>query len=247
MSPCETVSDSLLRLSGELTALHDLRIDPRRFRIESVECRLPADLEGAARHELLRFFEGAADRVRIPGIAPLDLFVELPMAGDWKPRLNHAAHAMSERNRREAGTDTRMEVVRTGLKLRTGGESPPTAGQLAAFVRTCAELDVPWKATAGLHQPLAGRDADGHSTFGFLSLFTAAVLAAVHDLPDPEIEAIVCDEDPGRFRFDERGLAWSELRATIAQIEQTRQTGLASFGSCSFDEPCEGLTRRGLL
>ena len=70
---------------------------------------------------------------------------------------------------------------------------------------------------------------------------------SIHDLPDPEIEAIVCDEDPGRFRFDERGLAWSDLRATIAQIEQTRQTGLASFGSCSFDEPIDDLTALGWL
>ncbi len=69
-------------------------------------------------------------------------------------------------------------------KLRAGGvveEAFPAVEQIAGFIARCAELGVPFKATAGLHHPLRcirpltyephSREAPMH---GFLNLFTAA-------------------------------------------------------------------------
>jgi hypothetical protein len=80
-------------------------------------------------------------------------------------------------------------VAETGAraKVRTGGvtaDAFPSSFNLARFIKICAEEDVPFKATAGLHHPLRSINKmtyapDSASTMmhGFLNVFLAAAFA----------------------------------------------------------------------
>ncbi|MEP7336727.1 MAG: hypothetical protein ABI977_03100, partial [Acidobacteriota bacterium] len=72
-------------------------------------------------------------------------------------------------------------------KVRTGGvvvNAFPSAHDLASFISICAEEDVGFKATAGLHHPLRSvdrltykPDSDSAMMHGFLNVFLAAAFA----------------------------------------------------------------------
>jgi hypothetical protein len=49
------------------------------------------------------------------------------------------------------------------------------------------------------------------------------------------------------FAFTANELRWREHTASVAQIGPARRQGLRSFGSCSFDEPVEGLRALGWM
>jgi len=102
-------------------------------------------------------------------------------------------------------------------KVRCGGEHTPTPAELARFVRACAELELPFKASAGLHH--ARRRGDAH---GFLNLLAAA------SRPE-EAESLLADE---RLSVD---------------YASTHRERFRSFGSCSFAEPVAELRALGML
>jgi len=77
-------------------------------------------------------------------------------------------------------------------------------------------------------------------------VFGAGILAAANNLSVEQTQAILEDEDPANFVFDESGFAWKDLRAAISEIMRVRHQ-IVSFGSCSFDEPREDLQKLGLL
>lgn len=72
-------------------------------------------------------------------------------------------------------------------KIRTGGitlEAFPPASDVAHFISVCAEHEVPFKATAGLHHPVRcvrpityDANAPTSAMHGFLNVFTAAAVA----------------------------------------------------------------------
>jgi hypothetical protein len=132
-------------------------------------------------------------------------------------------------------------------KIRTGGvtlESIPSVEEVADSIKTCARLELPFKATAGLHHPFRScqpltyeRDAPKAVMHGFLNLFLAAAFAW-HRFED--IDRILAEEDGGAFRFDDRA-HWRDLSLTTQQIENAREQFAHSFGSCSFEEPVREL------
>ncbi len=138
-----------------------------------------------------------------------------------------------------------------GLKLRTGGLEPaafPTVDEVASFIAACRDASVFWKATAGLHQPLRHYDSEiGAWHHGFLNMFAAAVFAQIYNLTEHEIRKVLESEKGSEFRFGPEYLCWNDFKATKEQIESARLQSLVSFGSCSFDEPREGLQALGLL
>lgn len=150
------------------------------------------------------------------------------------------------------------EVARTGrgAKLRTGGvtaEAFPRAEAVVEFLIDCHALGVPAKATAGLHHPLTGvypltyePGSPRAAMFGFVNLLLASTLIhsggsateAVDLLSDPEARHFGCSSE---------ALTWKDRRFTRAQLSDTRDFLLRSFGSCSFNEPVEGLQTLGWL
>jgi hypothetical protein len=141
-------------------------------------------------------------------------------------------------------------------KVRTGGiteEAFPIATQLARFIGRCVELDIPFKATAGLHHPLTGDypltyapDAPRARMFGFLNVFVAAAFART-GMSEAMIVDVLEESDPEAFEFAEHSLRWRERSLSEDQIAATRSSLATSFGSCSFEEPVDGLRAMGLL
>jgi hypothetical protein len=166
------------------------------------------------------------------------LFAELPLG----PALRDLVRIVGAEN--------------ANAKIRTGGvtsDAFPSAREIADFLISCAEERVPFKATAGLHHPCRGRyrltydaDAPTGAMFGFLNVLMAATLARA-GVARNEIVAILESERPDEFCFGDEEVAWRDLRASRADVEESRRFFALSFGSCSFEEPIQDLRALSLL
>src|SRR5580700_4575401 len=117
---------------------------------------------------------------------------------------------------------------------------------LRRFVAAASDARTPFKATAGLHHPVRRLDrATGFMMHGFLNLLAAAALAP--RVPRETLTAIIAEEDPGAFAFDDTAFAWRDQRVCIAELQTARRSAFVSYGSCSFDDPVEDLTALNLL
>jgi hypothetical protein len=115
-------------------------------------------------------------------------------------------------------------------KLRCGGATVPTAADVAAFIARCRELELPFKATQGLHHAV-----NTGSEHGFLNLLAAA------GLPEHlSLEPVIADSDPAAFAF-EGGLSWRGRAVDVAQARAL----MTAFGSCSLEEPISELEALG--
>lgn len=195
-----------------------------QLRAEAVELR-------AATADAVEFALSQLDR-------SLERYVEIPLDDDPAPLLEsmkrHGARA----------------------KARTGGVTPdafPSADALARFIAECARLDLPFKATAGLHHPLRGEQhltydsGSGTATmFGFLNVFVAAALARM-GADAPTLVRVLQERDDAAFVFDDGALRWGGFTLDVAQVMSSRRDFALSFGSCSFREPVDDLRQIGLL
>ena len=146
-----------------------------------------------------------------------DVFVEVPLDEELEQNLK------------------RVQAARALAKVRCGGERAPSSAELARFVRACAKLGLPFKASAGLHH--AVRSGAAH---GFLNLLAAALF------PERAEEALD-EEDPAAVTVDAERFAWSGFEADAAAIARMRQERFRSFGSCSFAEPVDELRALAIL
>jgi len=140
-----------------------------------------------------------------------EAYVELPL-GDG---LEEKVAALAERGLR--------------AKVRCGGAAVPTQRELGRFLAVCRDHRVPFKATAGLHHPLA---AEGRH--GFLN-----VLAACAFDDDTAVE--------GTVELDATSLRWKGHEAGAEQLAAVRREQLVAVGSCSFSEPVQELQELGVL
>jgi len=146
------------------------------------------------------------------------------------------------------------EVKQAGsfAKIRTGSIKPegiPSVEEVGAFIIACAELKLPFKATAGLHHPIRAEYALTYEAnspravmHGFLNVFLAAAFAWAGE---KNIIPILSETDPKAFRFDEQA-SWRDRSLTVAQLQAARHQFIHSFGSCSFTEPVEDLQKWGV-
>jgi len=205
--------------------------------IDQFNRRWASDGSGGAVVDVVEF--GAAGAMALDQMLdelPDDLFpfVELPLDEDLRGLLAVLV-----------GSDA-------GAKVRTGGIRPelyPEVDQLANFIVQCAQADVPWKATAGLHHPLRHHnEAVPAHEFGFLNVFTAALLArSREEITADDIKPMLTAEDLSDFTLGEDAIQWREHRFPIEEIEDARISFSLSFGSCSFDDPWNDLEALGLL
>jgi len=151
------------------------------------------------------------------------------------------------------------KLARHGVraKIRTGGVTPeafPSPAQMARFIAACVAAGVPFKATAGLHHawrgeyPLTYEAGSATATmFGFANVLLAGSAAVAGAGAD---EMCVVLDAPGGAGFEavEQGWVLPSGRAIPAElVTAARARAMASFGSCSFEEPMEELIARGLL
>ncbi len=140
-----------------------------------------------------------------------EAYVELPL-GDG---LAEKVAALAERSLR--------------AKVRCGGAEVPTPESLGRFLTVCRDAGVPFKATAGLHHPLA---AEGRH--GFLNVLAACAF---------EDDAALT----GDVALDRDALRWDGRAAAPEELERVRRDQLVAVGSCSFFEPVEELQELGIL
>jgi len=135
-------------------------------------------------------------------------------------------------------------------KIRTGGIKPeafPSPAEVLRFLAACARLDVPFKATAGLHHPLRAEyaltyepDAPRGLMFGYLNVFLAAALLRAGEVEAVAAEMLV-ESNPAALRLEVNGLRWRNHLLDAEMLRQARRSFAVSFGSCSFDELVEGM------
>ena len=159
-------------------------------------------------------------------------YVEIPVEAD--PRESVAALARASAR----------------AKIRTGGVTPeafPAPVALLRFLRACVEADLPFKATAGLHHPVAGRYRLTHdpgsptaAMYGYLNLLFATALLR-RDAPEDRVAAVLAETEVDAFHFDDEFASWGEHHLDREEIRALRDRGMVAFGSCSFREPLDEL------
>jgi hypothetical protein len=130
------------------------------------------------------------------------------------------------------GLEEKVEALAArGLraKVRCGGAEVPSADELGRFLRVCREAGVPFKATAGLHHPLA---ADGRH--GFLNVLAACAFDHAAALSE-------------HVELTSSALRWREREAGPDELARVRREQLVAVGSCSFFEPVADLKKLGVL
>ena len=164
-------------------------------------------------------------------------FVEVPFGPNWVRDFD--------------ALTTTIKPGTLGLKLRCGGltaDAFPSDAYVAHFIHRATNRQLAWKATAGLHHPRRHWDAAlGVWHHGFLNVFLAGILARIHRLTERDIAGILADREGAGFQITADRIAWKTWSATTEQIRTFRATAATTFGSCSFDEPCQDLMTMGLL
>jgi len=209
--------------------------------IGEFNCRHAAEGAGAAAVDVVEAKADSAEAAerllaRIPGY--LHSYIEIPVSGDPAPLATAVGRAGGR------------------LKVRTGGvtaDAFPSATDLARFLRAAVQAGVPFKATAGLHHPLRAEyrltyepgSACG-TMFGFLNLFLATAFVSA-GMDDAAVERLLEERDRPALRFDAGGVEWRGRRIDLETLRRTRESGIVSFGSCSFTEPIADLQSLDLL
>ncbi len=214
--------------SGRVAALADLIVDGAPAELGIVV----APPDGP---EVLSPLPGAAavSAIELRGAAgPADVAA-------WRERAP-AADVFLEGVPVEEVASLRTTDARVGAKIRCGGASPeafPSPGSVASFVQACVRRDVPFKATAGLHGALRHWDPRiGVHHHGFMNVWTATALAARNDHV-PELVGCLLAEGADELR---------EFGVGVDELAQARRW-FTAFGTCSIEEPLEGLAAVGLL
>jgi len=162
----------------------------------------------------------------------LELFAELPLDADPTPLVAAVKHSGIK------------------AKMRTGGvvaSAVPSAESVVRFMRTCLDVGVAFKATAGLHHPLRAvyrltYDAGGPTglMFGYLNVFLAAAFLA-HGMSGADAARLLDERNASAFTFDDDRISWSGFVVSASQLRQVREQVAVAFGSCSFREPVDEL------
>jgi hypothetical protein len=248
--------DAARQLLSEFDPLHPLRVAALGSKTANADAFLEA-VEGAdaAIRSLSRHNVDLVSVSHLEMVFPVDVNTavlkeaksivgDLPVFWEAPPdRAEQTIALLAEHN-------SDADVATFGYKLRTGGvtaDTFPTSAQIAKALVTPATHQLPIKFTAGLHHPIRQfRDEAKTKMHGFLNVLGAAVLAAEHRWDAHQAATMLEDENPDSFSFTQDFFGWREWKIDIERL-QYRRKFVASFGSCSFDEPRNDLRALKLL
>jgi hypothetical protein len=151
-------------------------------------------------------------------------YVEIGLDGAWERALGVIADAGYSAKLRTGGTDAALF---------------PSEDDVAAFITTCLDYEVPFKCTAGLHNAVRHTSSDtGFEHHGFLNVLMAT-RASLDGASRDELVQVLAWRDASELAVRAREL--TEERAASARRWFT------SFGSCSIEEPRHDLSMLNLL
>lgn len=159
----------------------------------------------------------------------MDVYFEVPLSGAWQMRLSTATRALSE-----WGEDRRSAMGSPGVKIRTGGKTPPSPEQLSESIAAILAHGLKFKATQGLHHPLTRG-----SEYGFVNLFAALAFAqglGLDTFGPGEIRACLMETEASKLKVGDV-LEWNGFQLEPEAIEGARRQYGGTFGSCSIAEP----------
>ena len=248
--------DSAKQLLPQFDPLHPLRVAALGPKTENADVFLEALVDADAAIRSLSKYD-----VDLVSISHLEMFLphdvdlallrearsivgDLPVFWEAPPdRAEQTIALLAEHN-----SDASLATF--GYKLRTGGvtaDAFPTSAKIARALVTPATHQLPIKFTAGLHHPIRQfRDEVTTKMHGFLNVLGAAVLAAEHRWDAHQTSIMLEDENPDSFSFAQDFFAWREWKIDVERLRYRRKF-VASFGSCSFDEPRDDLRALNLL
>jgi len=205
--------------------------------IKAIETRLPDKFSNF--QKISNHLHLVREAVKNAGIKKTDIFMEASAP-------DQCFELISALNKIKTGTKHRL-----GFKLRCGGlhtNDFPAAHKLAKAIKTCKQFDIPIKFTAGLHHAVKNY-SDKYKTmqYGFINVFSAALLSFACNLSEKEVENCLVDENFDNFVFTETDFSWKNQSMSANQIKQLRREKVIGFGSCSFEEPRAELKSLGLL
>lgn len=230
--PATVVATALKDGSGAWQSLKFDQMTIKRFvdcfDISSLEIKLPLGEEfmgcAGALKKAYKWFEER----------DIDVYVELP----WADGMN------------EAMIDLASQIEGIGFKARVGGvkkEQFPSVEQVTGFICEVAGLESPFKFTAGLHEPVRHYDKELDCTHhGFLNVFVASALAMIQDATANEVEQILKIENGKHFKFTDQTVECLGSTLSLKDIDEW-WLYFGGYGSCSYDEPIEGLKKLGLI
>jgi hypothetical protein len=170
-----------------------------------------------------------------PEVVP---FIEVIAPGPFGDQIGTVAHALREFGR--VG----------GVKIRCGGTVAsmfPDPATVASFILDGTNARLPFKATAGLHQPIRHYDADlGVWRHGFVNLLVAAAAAETGHGIDT-LTTIIADADPDAFIISTAFITWRDISIPGPAMRRVRTRGFVAYGSCDFFEPVEALKNLSFL
>src|SRR6266540_2195924 len=215
-------------------------------------------------------FEKAVEGILPSGTQERDDFWRLSAlgGGDLSSDLNRVAefnqkHATSDSSAGAATIDA-IEIkavqpadIENAMRLAPANLTPyfetPIGGDPTELIKSVAEEDALFKATAGLHHPLRSvnrltyaPDSASAMMHGFLNVFLAAAFAQSGMNVDRLVELLE-EQSPEAFQFDSGGVTWRDEMIVRGQLRNSRNLLAVAFGSCSFEEPIEDLKKIGLL
>jgi hypothetical protein len=250
-----TEKEFLRNLGEDLIAIESFREGFSSWVVVgSLEVKLPDEMCRPEDYEALcSLLQRAVERTKADGSPGLSVFYEMALGPSWRAAL-HTVHAALQYVARVAKSQPCGPVPKgsvAGFKVRCGGqEAPsfPSTEQVAGVIASCQKHGIAFKATAGLHHPFRHYSDDVRAHMhGFVNVFAAAALVTANDLEEDTVRELLEDENPQDFLFEDTHLSWGNYRASISEIERSRLQLATSFGSCSFDEPCEDLRALKLL
>ena len=170
-----------------------------------------------------------------PEVVP---FIEMIPPGPFDDQIGTVANALAALGR--VG----------GVKIRCGGRDAamfPDPTTVASFILAATNAKLPFKATAGLHQPIRHYDTHlGAWRHGFVNLLVAASAAdAGHGME--MLTEIIAESDPDAFTISTAFITWREFSIPGPAMRRVRTRGFVAYGSCDFFEPIEALERLSFL
>jgi hypothetical protein len=137
-----------------------------------------------------------------------------------------------------------------GVKIRCGGIDAslfPDPETVASFILEATNAKLPFKATAGLHEPIRHYDEELNVwRHGFVNLLVAAALVeAGHGIET--VTSVIAESDVEAFAISTAFLTWRELSIPGPAVRRVRTSGFVAYGSCDFFEPVEALASLSFL
>ncbi|WP_103942587.1 hypothetical protein [Thermomonospora echinospora] len=234
------------------TALETVRREPR-VRLRSVEispapdadqaraaavviARLPADLPCLIEVRRMPGWRETLDRLAAARGRGVPLGAKLRTVGTGGDGADGRSNGVTEQ---PADGAAKRRADGAAANGRAGGEHGPSPAEVAAFVVACAERDLPFTCTAGLHRAVRHVDpATGLAHHGFLNIVVAACRARSGASGPGAVDDAVASTDAIALAEEAAGVDDAAARAA-------RELFVA-FGSCDIETPRSDLIKLGL-